>query len=98
MPSSSSSSRGRGYRAKTLLFAGGVLAGLVAGELFRPPPAQAQIPDPAAQRIATYRASLESAQLLKQIRDVLTTGTLKVEVVEADKARPTRSVKPAPKR
>jgi len=98
MPSSSSSSRGRGYRAKTLLFAGGVLAGLAAGELFRPPRAEAQIPDPAAQRIATYRAAIESTQLLKQIRDTLTTGTLKVQVVEADKARPARRVAPALKR
>jgi len=86
MSSSNSSTRGWGYRTLLLVFAGGVLAGLVAGEWIALPSAHAQIPDSGLQRMQTQKLAAETNRLLTEVVSVLRDGTLKVVVVEPDKS------------
>ncbi len=85
------------HRPRTLqclLFAAGILVGLAASELSRPPRAHAQIPDAAAQRHQVARAAQETNALLRQMLDHLKGGTLKVKVVEEDKGSKTAPARP----
>ena len=76
--------------AGVLLFAAGAIIGLLAGELIRPPRAVAQIPDQGLQLQQVQSQSNETNQLLRELVTVLRTETLKVRIVEGDKAkRPT---------
>ncbi len=77
---------GSGYRSKALLFAGGLLVGLLAGQALHPPRAEAQIPDAGLQRRKSTEQAAETNRLLMEIVKVLRTETLKVRVVEPDKA------------
>lgn len=98
MPQTSESTHGMSYRTKALIFAGGLVVGLLAGEFVRLPKAQAQIPDPAAQRMAAQKASSQTNLLLKEMIKVLRTETLKVEVVGSDKPKRSRTIRPSSKR
>lgn len=97
MASSDSSTRGSGYRAKALLFIGGIVVGLLAGDMIRAQRAVAQIPDAGKQRAEVHRQSIETNRLLKDILNVLRNDTLKVQVVEPAKPLPPKPAPLAPK-
>ncbi len=73
--------------AGVLLFAAGAIVGLLTGELIRPPGAIAQIPDQGLQLQQVQSQSNETNQLLRELITVLRTDTLKVRIVDGDKAK-----------
>jgi hypothetical protein len=98
MSSPTSLFRRLGHGTGALLFAGGVLVGLLAGELIRPPRAVAQIPDQGMQLLQVQQAAAQTNRLLKEVVDVLRTETLKVRIVEPDKSGRSAVQKVEPKR
>jgi hypothetical protein len=67
---------------------------MLANELVRLPEAHAQIPDPGLQRQQMRRDAAETNRLLGELLKVLRTETLKVRIIDSDKARGAQAPRP----